>query len=213
MPEPDVEAGKAPPHSLSAIQLENAAYDEDVAKFRSGRGVRLGAMFVVLVAAIIGVAQLLKTMDTQRDYAQAASQLERNDSEQGEAFLRCALPHIGRPQLTSQGSLRSAIEIVSGRLEKGYGRVLATCTPLFAGFEQAFKDVRAPADVRPRVDAVSRSVTDFGKAWSSYKDYLQGPGLAYDPVQAAPLIERITSTWQSYETAREQAKKALSAKL
>jgi hypothetical protein len=211
MPESDVEARKAP-HSLTPVQLESAGYDEDLAKFRSGRWLRLSVMFVVVIAAVIGATQLLRTMDTHQSYAQAASQLERSETEQREAFMRCALPNIAHAQLTSAGTLRNAIEIVSGRMDKAYGRVLATCTPLFASFEQALKDVKAPDDVRPSVEAVSSAAADFGKAWSSYREYLQG-GPAYDPVQAAPLIEKITSTWQGYETAREQAKKALSAKL
>lgn len=212
MPEPDVEASKAP-HSLTPIQLESARDDEDLAKFHSGRGVRLSVMLAVLVAAIIGVAQLLRSADVRRSYAEAASQLERSDIERQEAFLRCALPNVARTQLTSPAVLRNTIEIVSARMEKAYGRVLATCTPLFAGFEQAVKDVKAPADVQPSVVAVSNAVTDLGKAWASYKDYLQAPSTAYDITQAAPLIERITASWQGYETAREQAKKALSAKL
>jgi hypothetical protein len=212
MAEPDVEARKAP-HSLTPVQLESAGYDEDLAKFRSGRWLRLGVMFVVVVAAAIGVVQLLRTMDSRQSYAQAASQLERSDNEQLAAFMRCALPNAALAQVTSQAALRSAIEIVSGRMDKGYGRLLATCTPLFASFEQAIKDVKAPADVRPRVEAVSGAATAFGKAWSSFKDYLQGSGLAYDRAQGAPLIEKITATWQGYETAREQAKTALSAKL
>jgi hypothetical protein len=211
MPEPDAEARKAP-NSLTPIQLEGAGYDEDLAKFRSGRGLRLGVMFVVLAAAGIGIVQLLRTMDTRQSYAQAASQLEGSDSEQREAFLHCALPNVTRTQLTSPDALRTAIESVSGRMEKGYGRVLSTCTPLLASFEQAIKDIKAPADVKPRVEAVSSAATDFGKAWSTYKDYLQGPGETYEPAQAAPFIEKITSTWQSYETAREQAKNALTAK-
>jgi hypothetical protein len=212
MPEPDVEAQKAP-HSLTPVQLEKAGYDEDLAKLRSGRGLRLSLMAVVVVVAVIGFVQLLRTMDTRQDYAQAANQLERSDTEQREAFMRCALPNVTRSQLTSPAALRNAIESVSGRMDKAYGRVLATCTPLLASFQQAIKDVKAPADVRPRVEVVSSAATDFGKAWLSYKDFLQGPGLAYDPTQAAPLIEKITSTFQTYETAREQAKKALSAKL
>jgi hypothetical protein len=212
MPEPDQEARKAP-HSLTPVQLERAAHDEDIAQLRSGRGLRLGLAFVVVVAAVIGVMQLLRTMDTRQSYAQAADQLERSDIEQREAFMRCALPNVTRSQLTSPAALRNAIETVSGRMERGYGRVLNTCTPLYASFEQAIKDIKAPADVGPRVEAVSIAATDFGRAWSGYRDYLQGPGLAYDPAQAAPLIEKITSTWQGYETAREQAKQALSAKL
>ena len=212
MPEPDVEASKAP-HSLTPIQLENARDDEDLANFRSGKGLRLGAVLAVLVAAAIGVAQLLRSADVRRSYADAASQLDRSDIEQQEAFLRCALPNVARTQLTSPTALRNTIEIVSGRMEKAYGRVLATCTPLFVGFEQSVKNVKAPADVKPSVDAVSNAVSDLGRAWASYKDYLQAPSTAYDVTQAAPLIERITASWQGYETARESAKKALSAKL
>jgi hypothetical protein len=211
MPEPDQEVRKAP-HSLTPVQLEAAANNEDLAKLRSGRGLRLGVMFVVVVAAVIGIVQLLRTMDTRQSYAQAATQLERTDTEQREAFMRCALPNVTRSQLTSPAALRNALETVSGRMQKAYGRVLNTCTPLLANFEQAVKDIKAPADVGPRVEAVSSAATGFGMAWSSYKDYLQG-AVAYDPAQAAPLIERITTSWQGYETAREQAKQALSAKL
>jgi hypothetical protein len=210
MHEQDVQA-REDPHSLAPIQLESASDEQEIAKIRGGRGLRLTLTVLCLAAAVLGGAQLLKSMDTHQAYAQAAAQLERADTEQGDAFMRCALPNLQRSQLETPSALHSAIEIATERMDKGYAKMLAKCTPLLESFQRSVKEIQGPADMTQRLAAVSNSANEFGQAWINYREYLQRPGQPYDYVQAVPLIDKITTSWQSYQSTRTQAKAALAA--
>lgn len=207
------EQAREDPHSLAPIAIGGTSDEQDLANMRSGRGLRVALTLLVAAAAVVGGAQLLRSMDTRQTYVLAASQLERSDTEQREAFMRCALPNYQRSQLINAGTLRSAVESASERMEKNYSKLLAKCTPLMAGFQQAITDIQAPADVSLEVSAVNKAVADLGLSFNNYREFLQRSAQGYDAAQAAPLIEAIGASWQSYLTAREQAKQALTAKL
>ena len=125
------------PHSLAPISLEGTSVDDEVAMIKKGRGQRLVLTLTVIVAGVLGGQRLLRSMDERAAYASAAAQLEHVDSQQGEAFLRCALPNLQRSQLESASALHSAIEIATEHMDKGYGRVLAQCAPLLDNLEWA----------------------------------------------------------------------------
>ena len=213
MHDPDVPA-RQDLGSLAPVQLDGSNDDDDIAKLR--RGQKLKLTFVVLCTAVaaVGGVRLLNTLDEHGAYAQAASELERIDAEQAGAFLRCTLPNARRSQLASPNGLRSAIESASERLDSGYAKALGKCTPLFERFEQSTTQIKVPPDIAPRLAAVSSSVTAFGAAWNDYRAYLEKPA---DPgaeaPNAAPHIDKISSTWQSYQQAREQARNSIVSRL
>jgi hypothetical protein len=205
------EPAREDPHSLAPIAIGGESDDRDIANMKSGRGMRVTLMLIVAAAAVVGGAQLLRSMDDRQTYVLAASQLERSDTDQRDAFMRCALPNYQRSQLTNAGSLRNAVESASERMEKNYAKLLAKCNPLLAGFQQAVTDIKAPSDVTEPVGAVNKAVTDLSQAFGNYRELIQKQG--YEPTQAAPLIDAIGDSWQSYLNAREKAKSALTAKL
>jgi hypothetical protein len=211
MHKPNVQA-REDPHSLAPIQLEKQTLDADIARIRGGRGLRLTITLLCMCAAAIGGAQLLRNMDAREAYAQAASQLERADVDQSEAFLRCALPNLQRSQLSAPAALHNAIEIATERMDKGYGKLLAQCAPLLSSFEQAIDGIEAPPDMTRQLQSVTNAAGQLDQAWSNYRTYLTRPGQPYDYVQAAPMIEKITNAWEAYQTARTQAKDALAAR-
>jgi hypothetical protein len=98
-------------------------------------------------------------------------------------------------------------------MEKNYGKLLAKCTPVFATFQQAVTDIKAPADVSGQFSAVSKAVGELGTAFTTFREYLQRTGQTYDAAQAGPMIDAIGTSWQDYLSARERAKQALTAKL
>lgn len=205
------EPARKDPHSLAPIAIGSESDERDIANMKSGRGLRVVLSLVVAAAAVVGGAQLLQSMDDRQTYVLAASQLERSDTEQRDAFMRCALPNYQRSQLTNAGSLRNALESASERMDRNYAKLITKCTPLLASFQQAIIEIKAPIDVTEQVGAVHKAVTDLGQAFTSYRDLLLKQG--YEPEQAAPMIEAISSTWQRYLNAREKAKQAITAKL
>ena len=200
------------PQSLAPIQVERSSDVSDLAGMRGHRGVKITIGVLVLAGVIAGGAQLLRMMDARQAYATAAAQLDRSETEQGDAFIRCALPHQQRSNLVVPTALHGAIEIATERMGKTYAKVLTTCTPLLESFQQSISGIKAPPDVTPKVQAVSKAANDFGAAWLSLRDHLQRAGEA-DRAETAPLIDKITATWQVYQTERERAKQALSAQL
>jgi len=210
MSQPKEDAREAP-SSLAPIQVErpSAVDEQDLARMRGPRGLRIVIGVVVLAAVFAGGAQLLRSMDVHQAYASAASDLERIENEQGAAFLRCALPN--QPQLTAPNALHGALEIATERMGRTYGKLLTKCTPLLDGFEQALSGIKAPADVKSNVQAVSKAANAFGASWLGLRDALQRGEL--DQAQAAPLIDQIVTSWQTYQDERTRAKQALSAKL
>ena len=155
--------------------------------------------------------RLLRNMDEHAAYTQAAAQLEQIDSQQSEAYLRCALPNVQRSQLESATALHNAIEIATEHMDKGYGRVLAQCAPLLDELEASVHGLTAPPDMTRRLERLSSAMTDFKSSWLAYQSYLQDRSQPYDYVKAAPLIERITIAWERYQAAQKQAKEALVA--
>jgi hypothetical protein len=199
------------PHSLAPISLEGTSVDDEVAMIKKGRGQRLALTLAVVVVGVLGGQRLLRSMDERAAYASAAAQLEHVDSQQGEAYLRCALPNLQRSQLESASALHSAIEIATEHMDKGYGRVLAQCAPLLENLESGVIGLTAPPDMTRRLENLSSSVTDYKHSWLNYQTYLQDQNQHYDYLKAAPLIERITIAWEGYQAANRQAKEALTA--
>jgi len=199
------------PHSLAPISLEGTSVDDEVALIKRGRGQRLALTLAVLAAGLFGGQRLLRSMDEHAAYSGAAAQLEQVDSQQGEAYMRCALPNVQRSQLESATALHSAIEIATEHLDKGYGRVLAQCAPLLDELEANIHSLSAPPDMTRRLERLSGAVTDYKTSWATYQKYLQDRSQPYDYVKAAPLIERITIAWEGYQAAHRQAKEALVA--
>ena len=199
------------PHSLAPIQLEGTSVDEEVALIKKGRGLRLALTLGLVVVGALGGARLLRNMDEHAAYAQAAAQLEQIDAQQSEAYLRCALPNVQRSQLESATALHNAIEIATEHMDKGYGRVLAHCSPLLSELEAGVRGLTAPPDMTRRLERLSSATTDFKSGWLAYQSYLQDRSQPYDYVKAAPLIERITIAWEGYQAAHRQAREALVA--
>ena len=212
MSQPEEDAREAP-SSLAPIQVErpSAVDEQDLARMRGSRLVRIAIAVVVLTGVLVGGAQFLRSMDAHQAYATAASDLERIQNEQGDAFLRCALPNQQHSQLTAPNALRGAIEIATERMGRTYGKVLTKCTPLLEGFQQAVGGIKAPTDVTPKMQAVSKAANDYGASWLSLRDALQRGEL--DQTQAAPVIDQIVANWEKYQDERTRAKQALSAKL
>jgi hypothetical protein len=207
------DGGRHAPHSLTPIQLEGASDAQELAKMRSGSGVRVVLLMLAVVLATLGGARLLRTLDSRQAYATAAAQLERSDTDQRDAFMRCALPTYQRSQLALPNALGAEVERATERLGKNYAEVLASCAPLLESFEHAVKGVQAPADVRSPIDTVAGAAQDVGNTWHALEEALRRPGPAYDRVQAAASIDKINAAWHRYLTARDQAKQALSARL
>lgn len=197
------------PHSLAPIQLEGPSVEEEVAQLKRGRGLRLVLNLTVLAAVALLGAKWLEGLDRQSSYNHAAAQLDRGESRDAEAFMRCVLPDLHVAQLTSTVTLYGTIENVTEQLGKGYGDQIAACAPLLDDFEHAVHKVRAPANMTRRLQDVSLAATTLKHSWQEYQRYLQTPNEPYDYVQAAPLIDRITVSWQGYHSANRQAKQAL----
>lgn len=197
--------------SLAPVQIQRPSEELDLAELRGRRGPRIAIAVAVLAAVGFGAVRLLQSMDAHQAYAQAAAQLERSDVEQRDAFMRCALPNQGNTQWSAPAALQSALEIATDRMGKTYAKVLTKCVPLLDSFKQAVADVKAPADTKPQVQAVSKAANTFAASWIGLRDFMQGAP-DYDRAQVAPHIQTITSTWQAYQTERVKAQAALSAR-
>jgi hypothetical protein len=204
------EGRRQAPHTLAPIQLEVAIDRREISKMRDRSGFRSALMLAAGVAVTMGVAALITSLDSRQAYATAAAQLERSDTDQRDAFMRCALPHYQRVQLVWPNALRAEVERVTQRMEKSYALVLVSCAPLLANFRQAVENVQAPSSVKPSLEWAAQAARDFETAWLELKTSLARPGAAYDQAQVAPLIEQITATWKRYLAARDRAKRALS---
>jgi hypothetical protein len=202
------------PHSLAPVQLEGAGADlRDIEKLRDGSGWRLTFMVVLVTAISVGGIKLLDVVDTREAYMHAAGQLERSDTDPRDAFMRCVLPSYSRSQLTSSNVLRQELERTTERMQAGYAKVLAGCTPQLMHFQERVKDVRAPADMRPRVDAVAKATDELVKSWADLHTFLAHAGNTYDQTQTNRHIDKIAKAWQHYQSAREDAHKALTAQM
>ena len=201
------------PHSLAPIQLEGTSDDDrQLTKLRDGSGRRLLFMLAAVSAVTLAGAKLIDSVDKRQAYVDAVTQLERSDAEPRDAFLRCALPGYSRAQAAAPNGLRLQIERATGRFERGYGKLLASCAPLLTSFRHAAQDVRAPADVKPELGAASLAASQLAIAWGGLQEYLSRPGTTYDPGQAAAWIAKIESAWQEYQAAHAKAKQALLAR-
>jgi hypothetical protein len=61
------------------------------------------------------------------------------------------------------------------------------------------------------VQVASKAANAFAASWIELRDFMQGAA-DYDRAQVAPRIQTITSSWQAYQTERDKAKTALSAR-
>jgi hypothetical protein len=206
------DAQKAP-HSLTPISLQSNTDDDDLAQMHKGRGARGLLLMAAVVAAIVGGAKLLRMMDAQQAYSVAANQLERTDTDDLDAFLRCAIPTYQRSVLAAPDGLSNELERVTQRSARGYARTLTGCMPLLATVNASLAATKPPADVKQHVDAVIQAGTAFGKAWLELRELLQRSGAVYDSAETATAIGKINTAWQQYLTTRESAKKALSARM
>lgn len=197
------------PHSLAPIQLEGSSVEEEVAELKRGRGLRLALNLTMLAAVAVVGAKWLANVDTRSAYNHAAAQLDRSESHKAEAFMRCVLPDLHASQLTSTVTMYGTIENVTEQLGKAYGDQIAACAPLLDEFEHAVHKVRAPPDMTRRLQQVSRAATSLKRSWQAYQNYLQTPDRPYDYVQAAPLIDHITVSWQRYHDVNRDTRQAL----
>jgi hypothetical protein len=197
------------PDSLAPVQLERAGIDEEIAQMKRGKGMRLTLTLLVAAIGVVGGTRWMGKIDDSQAYAAAAERLESIDSQQGEAFLRCALPNVQNSQLGSAPALLNAIEIASDRLDKRYGKLLEQCDYLLDGLTSSLSGLRAPADMTRRLQTLQSSASQLSSAFQDYRDYLLDPNKRYDYVQALPMIEKIANHWQEYQTARADAKTAL----
>jgi hypothetical protein len=200
------------PESLAPIQLERVSVEDEVAQMKTGKGLRLTLTLLIGVAGVFGIMRWMGTIDHSQAYAHAADRLEEIDAQQGEAYLRCALPNLQNSQISSSTALHSAIEVVSERYDKRYAQQLAGCAYLLNALESALSTVQAPPDMTRRVEGLRLSAQNFAQAWEHYRAYLKDPAQRYDYVQATPLIEKISVAWQGYQTQRAEATAALRAR-
>ena len=204
-----VDKHRGDPHSLSPIQLEGQTVKEEAAQLKRGRGLMLAFNMTLLVAGLTIGAKWLDGLDAQNQYTHAAAQLDRSETMQAEAFMRCVLPDLQPAQLTSTVTLYGSIENLTEQLGKAYGDQVAACAPLVDDFERTVNDVRAPADMTRHLQQVSAAATSVKQSWQNYQSYLQSPDQPYDYVKAAPLIDHITVAWQQYHDTNSATKAAL----
>jgi hypothetical protein len=200
------------PESLAPIQLERASVEDEVAQMKTGQALRLTLTLLIGVAGAFGIVKWMGTIDHSQAYAHAADRLEEIDGQQGDAYLRCALPNLQNSQLSSSTALHSAIEVVSERFDKRYAQQLSGCAYLLDALGSALDTVQAPPDMTRRLERLRSSARNFAQAWEHYRAYLKDPTQRYDYVQAAPLIEKISVAWQDYQTQRTQTTSALRAR-
>ena len=198
--------------SLAPIQLERASVDEEVAQMKRGKGLRLTVTVLVSLVTIAAGARILGRMDTTQAYASGANRLEAIDEQQSEAFLRCALPNLQRTQVASASALFSAIEFATERFNKHYGKQLAQCAPLLSELQQTLDSVHPPADMTRRIEGVRAAAQELSASWNSYRAYLQDPAKPYDYVQAAPMMEKISKSWETYRGQLDTTKSAMRAR-
>jgi hypothetical protein len=179
---------------------------------KTGKGLHLTVTLLVAAIGLVGGARWMGRIDAHQAYAHAADQLDAIDSQQGDAFLRCALPNLQHSQLSSATALHSAIEIVSERFDKRYAQQVSGCRYLLDELQDELGTIRAPADMTLRVDGLRHAAQDFTSAWDRYRSYLQDPSQRYDFVQATPLIEKISVAWENYQTQRTDTRVALRAR-
>jgi len=180
---------------------------------RGGNNFRVVLLMLVVVAVTLGGARLLRTMDTRQSYVAAAAQLERSDTDQRDAYMRCVLPTYQRSQLGMPSALRSEVARVTERMGKGYGEVLASCAPLLAAFQYTVREVRAPADMHANLTSVAAAADELGAGFRALEELLQRPGATYDHNGATREIDRIGAAWHSYLGARDRAKRALADRM
>lgn len=197
------------PHSLAPIQLEGASVQEEAAQLKRGRGLKLALNMTALVALAAAAGQWLNSVDARNSYNHAAAALDRSETMQAEAFMRCVLPDLQPSQLTSTVTLYGTIENLTEHLGKAYGDQVAACAPLLDDFENTVHNIRAPSDMTRHLQSVSLAASAVKQSWQSYQEYLQTPNQPYDYVKAAPLIDRITLAWQTYHKANSDTKQAL----
>lgn len=197
------------PHSLAPIQLEPASVQEEAAKLKRGRGLRLALNLAALVAVATIAGQWLNRVDARNAYNHAAAQLDRAENTQAEGFMRCVMPDLQPAQLTSMVTLYGTIENLTEQLGKAYGDQVAACAPLLDDFEKTVHDIKAPSDMTRRLHEVSLAASAVKQSWQTYQEYLQTPNQPYDYVKAAPLIDRITVAWQAYTKVNTETKQAL----
>lgn len=197
------------PHSLAPIQIEGTSIDEDIAALSRGRGTRL--MFTALCAGLLafGVFEWMEGIDGSRAYAAAAERLEAIHTQQATVFIHCALPNLQPSQISSEKSLHTAIELVSERLQKQYGRQLERCGTSLDGLEVQLAGLVVPPDTRPKLEALRTAASELNFAIAGYRHYLVDPALSYDYVQATPRIEKIALAWSDYDIKRRELSRAL----
>jgi len=199
------------PDSLAPVQLERTSIEEEIALMQRGKALPLTLSLLLATLAATAGVRWVGQLDAQQVYAHAAERLESIDSQQGEAFLRCALPNVQRSQLNSTIALHTAIEIASERFDKFYGRQLAHCARYLTDLETELASVRVPSDMTRQVSALRNAAREFERAWNNYRAYLQDPALPYDYVRATPLIEKVTLAWGSYRAQQAEITAVLRA--
>jgi hypothetical protein len=198
------------PHSLSPVQLESTPnIDEDLARLKRGKALRLIATAALSGVAAFGVAKWMESIDGSQAYAAAAERIEAINAQQGTALLRCMLPELQRSQLEDQTSLHTALEDVSERAGKTYGRQLRQCAPLSEDLSLRIDSLQVPADMTSRLTTLRSYASEVDQALAVYRKYLEDPDRPYDFVQATPLIERVAIAWTVYEEQREKLNQAL----
>jgi hypothetical protein len=199
------------PDSLAPVQLERLSIEEDIALMQRGKTLPLTLSLLLATVVVAASVRWVGQLDRQQAYAHAAERLEAIDSQQSEAFLRCALPNVQRSQLSSTVALHNAIEIASERFDKFYGRQLTHCEHYLIDLESELDNVQVPTDMARQLGTLRDTAHEFGLAWSNYRDYLRDPAQAYDYVRATPMIEKVTLAWGSYRAQQAEIKAALRA--
>jgi hypothetical protein len=199
------------PDSLAPVQLERLSIEEDIALMRRGKTLPLTLSLLLATVAVVAGVRWVGELDAQQAYAHAADRLETIDSQQSEAFLRCALPNVQRSQLSSTVALHNAIEIASERFDKFYGRQLTHCEHYLVDLETELDAVKVPTDMTRQLTSLRNAAHEFGLAWSNYRDYLRDPTQSYDYVRATPMIEKVTLAWGSYRAQQVEIKAVLRA--
>jgi hypothetical protein len=200
------------PESLAPVQIERLSVEDEIALMSRGKSGRLIALAAAASLSAAVSVFWLNGMDSHKRYADAIGSARELHERHADAFLHCALPNPPSAGIGSSEQLHSAIERISERLGKSYGRALTRCAPKLAGLVTGLRDLTAPGEGATLAGA-RKAAVELERAWDEYRRYLLDERTSYDYVQALPRVEKIALAWSAYERRFAELESALRARL
>jgi len=201
--------------SLAPIQLDRLSAEEQdtVALMGKGKGLQLLRIAAIVAALGVGGFYAMRGLDSGLAYTEAGAAAGKLQRQHVEGFLRCALGPAYVTSTDSPERLYGALEAMSERGQKGYGRTLSRCLPTLEALPAALGALSAPADLTPNVAQLEGSARALLAATKAYATYLGADDTRYDFVIAAGHIDHITQAWAQYKkhdaTLRSQIERKL----